>query len=207
MKTRNNFLALSLTLGATLLTLPAIAKADPLPAACGNDATQYKVSHTNTQPTLTAPAGQALIVLILKPTGEEFSSDPILRLAVDGTWVGAVKGNSYIAIPVSPGSHNLCVSRQSKYDDEKANLSTAPLNAQAGSVYYFEFILNHESVGFAARANGGAGGAATPAGTGSTPDMTAKRNDTIDTVTFTQIKDTAAPYQMRKMKASVSTTK
>jgi len=37
--------------------------------------------------------------------------------------------------------------------------------------------------------------------------MTAKRNDTIDTVTFTQIKDTAAPYQMRKMKASVSTTK
>jgi len=207
MKTRKNFLALSLTLGATLLTVPTIAKADPLPAACGADTTQFKVSHSNTEPTLTPPAGQALIVLIQKPIGEEFASDPILRLAVDGTWVGAVKGSSYIAIPVSPGSHKLCVGRQSKYDDEKSNLSTAPLNAQAGSVYYYEFILNHESVGFAQRANGGAGGSATPAGTGTTPDMTAKRNDTIDTVTFTQIKQDAAPYQMRRMKTSVWTTK
>ena len=203
MKTRNSFLALSLT----LLTLPAIAKADSLPAACGADTTQFKVSHTNTQPTLTPPAGQALIVLIQKPTGEEFASDPIIRLAVDGTWVGAVKGNSYIAVPVSPGSHKLCVSRQSKYDDEKDNLSTAPLNAQAGAVYYFEFILNHESIGFAGRANGGAGGSASAPGTGSTPDMTAKRNDTIDTVTFSQIKEEAAPYQMRKMRTSVWTTK
>ena len=47
MKTRK-FLVVSLSLGAALLTVPAIAKADPLPAACGNDATQYKVSHTNT---------------------------------------------------------------------------------------------------------------------------------------------------------------
>jgi hypothetical protein len=206
MKTRK-YLVVSFALSVTLFTLPAIAKADALPAACGADATQYKVSHTNTEPTLTPPAGQALIVLIQKPTGEEFASDPILRLAVDGTWVGAVKGNSYIAIAVSPGSHNLCVSRQSKYDDEKSNLSTAPLNAQAGSVYYYEFILNHESVGFAGRANGGAGGSASAPGTGSTPDMTAKRNDTIDTVTFTQIKEDAAPYQMRKMRTSVWTTK
>ncbi len=121
--------------------------------------------------------------------------------------MGAVKGRSYIAIPISPGSHKLCVSRQSSFDDEKANLSTAPLNAQAGSVYYFEFTLNHENVGFAQRANGGAGGSASPAGTGTTPDMTAKRNDTIDTVTFTQLKEDAAPAHMVRMKTSVWTTK
>ncbi len=206
MKTRN-FLLVSLTLGVALLAVPARAKADALPAACGADTTQYKVSHIRPDAPPTAPAGQALVVLIQKPTGEEFSSEPILRLAVDGTWVGAVKGRSYIAIPVSPGSHKLCVSRQSSFDDEKANLSTAPLNAQAGAVYYYEFTLNHESVGFAGRANGGAGGSASAPGTGSTPDMTAKRNDTIDTVTFTQLKEDAAPTHMQRMKTSVWTQK
>lgn len=202
-----NFLVVSLSLGAALLIAPVLAHADPFPAACGADTTQYKVSHVHPEAVPAPPPGQALVVLILKPTGEEFASDPIVRLAVDGAWVGAVKGRSYIAIPVPPGSHNLCVSRQSKYDDEKANLSTAPLNAQAGQVYYFEFTLNHESVGFANRADGGAGGAATPAGTGSTPDMTAKRNDTIDTVTLAQLKEDAAVSHMARMKSSVWTTR
>jgi hypothetical protein len=206
MKTRN-FLVVSLTLSAALLTIPTIAKADALPAACGADATQYKVSHSKTGPDLTPPAGQALVVLIQKEAGETFASDPIIRLAVDGTWVGAVKGHSYIAIPVSPGSHKLCVSRQSSLDDEKSNLSTAPLNAQPGAVYYFEFTLDHESVGFAGRANGGAGGSASAPGTGSTPDMTAKRNDAIDTVTFTQLKEEAGPAYLRKLKTSVWTSK
>ncbi len=112
MKNRN-FLVVSLTLGAALLAVPAIAKADALPVSCGADTTQYKVSHIRPDAPPTAPAGQALVVLIQKPTGEVFATDPILRLAVDGTWVGAVKGRSYIAIPVSHGSHKLCVSSHS----------------------------------------------------------------------------------------------
>jgi hypothetical protein len=202
MKTRN-FLIVSLTLGAALLVVPAIAKAEPLPAACGADTTHYKVSKSKTAPSLTPPADQALVVLIQKQTGDDFPSDPLIRFAVDGTWVGAVKGASYIAVPVSTGSHKLCVSRQSSIDTEKNNIGIAPLDAQAGSVYYFEFTLHREEIGFAERANGGAGGA----GTSTTPDMTAKRKDAIDTVTFTELKDTAAPAHMLKLKPSVWTLK
>ncbi len=206
MKTRT-FLAISLAFSAALVAVPSIAKADSLPAACGADTTQYKVSHSKTAPSLTPPAGQALVVLILKQTGEEFPSDPIVRLAVDGTWLGAVKGDSYIAVPVSAGSHKLCVSRQSSFDLEKENISTAPLDAQGGLVYYYEFTLHREYVGSLERANGGAGGSATPAGTGTTPDMTAKRRDALDTVTFTEIKDTAASARLNKLKTSVGTVK
>ena len=200
MKARNSLIA---SLGAALLAVPAIAKADPLPAACGNDTTQYKVSHSKTSPSLTAPAGQALVVLIQKETGEEFPSDPIIRFAIDGTWVGAVKGNSYIAIPVSPGSHKLCISRQSSLDDEKDNIGAAPLNAKAGSVYYFEFTLDREDVGDAGRASGGSGSPAFPAGS----SMTAKRRDATDTANFTELKDTAAPAHLQKLKPSVWTVK
>ena len=203
----NNFLAISLSFGAALLAVPAIATADPLPAACGPDTTHYKVSTSKILPSLTPPAGQALVVLIQKETGEDFASDPLIRLAVDGAWMGAVKGTSYIAIPVPAGTHNLCVSRQSSLSVERNNFSTAPLDAQAGSVYYFEFTLHREELGFAQRANGGAGGAASPAGSGSTPDMTAKRKDTLDTVTFTELKDSAAPARLQKLKPSVWTVK
>ncbi|HSY37639.1 MAG TPA: hypothetical protein VK814_17930 [Acidobacteriaceae bacterium] len=201
MKVRN-FLALSLTLGVAFLAVPAIAKADPLPAACGNDTTQYKVSHGKTTPSLTPPAGQALVVLIQKETGQEFPSDPTVRFAVDGTWVGAVKGASYIAVPISAGSHKLCVSRQSSLDDEKENIGTAPLDAKAGSVYYFEFTLDREDVGSSGRVSGGSA-AAYPAGS----SMTAKRRDATDTAAFTELKDTAAPTHMQKLKPSVWTVK
>jgi hypothetical protein len=206
MKARN-FLVVSLTLGAALLAVSAAAKADPLPAACGADTTHFKASHSKIAPSLTPPADQALVVLIQKEAGEDFASDPISRLALDGTWVGAVKGASYIAIPVSAGSHKLCVSRQSSLDDEKAEVATAPLIARAGVVYYFEFTLNREDIGFAERANGGAGGSASPAGTGTTPDMTAKRRDSVETFSFTQLKEDSGPAHIQKLKSSVWTTK
>jgi hypothetical protein len=198
--TTNKFLIV-----ATILTsaaAAAAAQAVPLPAACGSDSVKYKVSTSKAAPDLTPPAGQALLVYIQKEDGD-FVGSALSRLGIDGAWVGAVKGQSFLTVPVAPGNHSICASRQSSAAADKENLSTATLNAKAGEVYYFEFTLDRQEVGFAQRSNGGAGGFSGASGAGTTPDMSAKRKDTVDTVSFTELKSDAGPRHIQKLPISI----
>lgn len=184
----------------------ASAQTTTLPAACGPDSTQYKVSTVKTAPVLTPAPGQALLVYIQKEGGD-FIGSPLSRLGVDGSWVGAVKGQSFLTVSIAPGSHSICASRQSSAREEKDNLSTATLNAKAGDVYYFEYTLDRQEIGYAQRSNGGAGGFSGSSGAGTTPDMSAKRKDTVDTVSFTELKPDAALRHLVKLPLSVATVK
>ncbi|MFP5237240.1 MAG: hypothetical protein ACLGSD_15185 [Acidobacteriota bacterium] len=62
---------------------------------------------------------------------------PILRVGVDGTWVGAVKGSdrpSYAAIPLRPGVHHFCVQWQGPGDATSVALNE--LSLRDGNSYW-----------------------------------------------------------------------
>ena len=69
---------------------------------------------------------------------------------IDGQWVGADKGDSYLTFPVDPGDHHLCTNWQSHFKRLSKEAAFAGFNAEAGKTYYFRAkIVEH----------GGSGGA------------------------------------------------
>jgi hypothetical protein len=60
-------------------------------------------------------------------------------MGVDGKWVGATHGNSYMAFSVDPGEHHVCASWQFGVILGKGKMaSAAHFTAEPGGVYYFE---------------------------------------------------------------------
>jgi len=64
-------------------------------------------------------------------------SRPTLRVGVDGAWVGAAKGNSYISFSVDPGEHHVCTNWQSRWTRFSKKAAFAGFTAEAGNSYYF----------------------------------------------------------------------
>jgi hypothetical protein len=111
----------------------AHGKTAALPDACGDDGVKFDVKTVKDQPLPAPEAGKALVVFIESVKHEKV----IIRFAVDGTWVGAVKGNSFLAAEVSPGQHHLCAAPQSTTASVAKQVSTGAFTAQAGDVYYY----------------------------------------------------------------------
>ena len=185
-----------------LACVSAVAAHAALPQGCGNDATQFKVKTDKAQGvSLTPEAGKAKIVFVQTLDGEAFAGAPITRFAVDGTWTGATKGSSYFAISVDPGMHTVCASRQSGASSEKANVGMVKVNAQAGQTYYYNFKITRSEVG---AAQGHAAGQSLGY---STPDMTAKPRDTVDTAEFNTLDADKAEPLVKRMQVSTSSPK
>lgn len=83
-------------------------------------------------------AGKALVhvIEIFQKPPNEFG-DPTIRVGLDGAWVGASRSNTYLSFSVDPGEHHLCTSWQSRFKTLSQNVALAPINAEAGKVYYF----------------------------------------------------------------------
>jgi hypothetical protein len=60
------------------------------------------------------------------------------RVGIDGSWVGATKGNSYFSVELDPGEHHLCAVWKSLLATKGKNVGVTSFNAEAGKVYYFQ---------------------------------------------------------------------
>jgi hypothetical protein len=173
-----------LAVALVAISIPAFqaAAAADLPAGCGNDATQFKVK-THKGDVLaseTAQPGKARIVFIQKIDGDG-SGMPLTRFAVDGQWVGADRGQSAFVVDVAPGSHVVCASRQGSSQEEKSNVGSAKVDADAGGTAYVQFLISRVEIGTASQHAGGqALGYATP-------DMSSKPRDTTDIATLSRL--------------------
>jgi hypothetical protein len=174
------------------------------PESCGSDAVQYKVKTEKKQSPSAAEAGKALIVFIESTEGNFFPL-PTARFGVDGNWVGADRGPSYFAYSVTPGLHKLCAARQSGIKADKDVVGVVTVNAEAGKVYYYEFKIMRTVVGSLSRGDGGGAGAGglLP----STPNMTAREGESVDTVSFNALSDDQVAKLMRTAPVSISTAK
>ena len=133
--------ALSLFCLSLLATLHAWA----LPDSCGKAKVEFKVVTGTSQPLLPAiEAGKAQIVFLETEQADgEVLSGVEARLGIDGTWIGATKGDSYFVVAVSPGQHHLCANWQADFAYQWQRTSVAPLTVEPGKVYYYRVNVRH----------------------------------------------------------------
>jgi hypothetical protein len=67
----------------------------------------------------------------------ESLAEPTVKVGVDGAWVGANKGDSYVFTSVAPGEHHMCVNWQSGILTPSGLFAMANFTAETGKTYYF----------------------------------------------------------------------
>jgi hypothetical protein len=109
-------------------------------AGCGPAKMEFDVKTDKKQHAVTQPdPGKALVYVV-----EEEKSDPhsmqighlTVRVGLDGTWVGANHGDSYLSFQVEPADHRVCSDVQSIFAS-KGLSGAADLTAESGRTYYY----------------------------------------------------------------------
>jgi hypothetical protein len=133
--------AMAVLLFCTLCFWGNQLRAARLHDACGDDHAHFDVKTEKDAPAPAAPeAGKARIVFIgrIDAPGclgcDEFAP----RIGVDGSWVGATRGNSYFVLDVAPGTHNVCADWKSISAARGRNWGVASFTAAPGQTYFFE---------------------------------------------------------------------
>jgi hypothetical protein len=107
---------------------------------CGPGGAQFAVKTGDARPDQQGAASRAVVYFI--EDDAEFASipKPTTRMGIDGRWVGATHGNSYLFVTVDPGEHHLCASWQKNVvlGGGGRQGAAAHFTAEAGGVYYFE---------------------------------------------------------------------
>jgi hypothetical protein len=106
----------------------------PPNGGCGPSATHFDVTTSKSQHSVVQPEqGKALVFII-----EDIERGPTMRVGLDGAWVGANKGRSYLSVSVDPGEHQFCTNWQSGLFKETAKRigSAVTLTTEPGKVYY-----------------------------------------------------------------------
>ena len=185
----------------SLVASVAHARAAETSGACGADGAQYSVKLLKHHPLTEATSADATRIVFIQTTDGDFSGDPVTRFAVDGSWVGANKGDSYFAIDVPAGTHKICSTRQGSTNDDPERVHTETVNVATGKTVFVKFTITRSAVEAASQhAAGQALGYATP-------DMTAKRQDTVDSSKLKEISADEAMPLATKFPLSTSTVK
>jgi hypothetical protein len=108
-------------------------------AGCGPAATEFSVKVDKNQHVATQPEpGKALVYVIAQENPEDSYNvgDITTRVGLDGTWVGANYGQSYLSFSVAPGEHHVCVDWQSTIASRQQLSGAVDVTAEAGKTYY-----------------------------------------------------------------------
>ncbi len=102
--------ALILLLHASVVVAQNRPAIPPAPVACGPAQVKFDVKLDQTQHSLAQPEpGKALVYVFEEFQQQRGFITPTIRVGLDGGWVGANRGSSYIFLPIDPGEHHLCV--------------------------------------------------------------------------------------------------
>ncbi len=106
-------------------------------SACGPLDTKFKIKTTANQQPLAEPAPDKALVYVIEDQKFKAVNDVTARVGLDGTWVGANRGNSYLSFEVPAGEHHLCTDWTSDFLPNGRVVSLSSLKAEAGKVYFF----------------------------------------------------------------------
>lgn len=132
-----------LAFSVVFISLPVLAQEKSASSlggpGCGDPTVKFEVKTDKGDHPTQADAGKALVYFIEDDSNFGSFPKPTARAGIDGKWVGATHGNSYLFITVEPGVHHLCASWQTTVVVGKGHMtSAAHFTAEAGGVYYFE---------------------------------------------------------------------
>jgi hypothetical protein len=122
-----------------LLASPVFAQSavtTAAPTACGPVDVKFDVKLDPAPPRSELPADKA-IIYVIEDVGESLYGWITIRVGLDGSWVGANRGNSYFSFAVSPGVQHLCANWQSRVRSQSSLYSLTNFTAEAGKIYYF----------------------------------------------------------------------
>ena len=107
-------------------------------AACGPKEVQFEPQTASTPPLSQPETGKSLVYVVeVFERAPNQLSRPTLRVGLDGKWVGAAKGDSYVTFSVDPGEHHLCARWQSHWKRFSDKAAFAGFSADSGKIYYF----------------------------------------------------------------------
>jgi hypothetical protein len=114
-------------------------------AACGPEKTKFDLETSDASHSIAQPEpGKALVYVIGQDGTQNIfckGCEIIARVGLNGAWIGAVNGNSFLSSSVDPGEHHLCTQWQSRFSARSKQLALANFNAEAGKTYYFRMRL------------------------------------------------------------------
>ena len=116
-------------------------------AACGDEKTTFDVSRGKVGDQMVSPdADKATVYIIelynLRDKGR--FNRPTIRHGLDGTWMGATQGFTYVSTVVDAGEHHLCSRWQSHFGALSDQVSLYNFHAETGKRYYFRVQINVE---------------------------------------------------------------
>ncbi|MGA3213162.1 MAG: hypothetical protein ABSD20_17810 [Terriglobales bacterium] len=121
-----------------LLTTSGLAQDSAGAPGCGDPKVKFEVKTAKVRQSAQPEEGKALLYFIEDDSNFGSSPKPTARMGVDGDWVGATHGSSYLSVSVDPGVHHLCASWQTTVVVGMGHMtSAAHFTAEAGNVYYF----------------------------------------------------------------------
>jgi hypothetical protein len=112
-------------------------------AACGDDTTSYDVSRGSMGDSVSTPDAGKATVYIVEPSdmGDKGRFNRLtIRHGLDGAWLGATQGFTYLSRTVDPGVHHLCSRLQSHLRAFSDQVSLNNFEAEAGKRYYFRVV-------------------------------------------------------------------
>ena len=128
------------------LAATALAQEKDKPAvvttACGGKDIQFEVKKDGSQHALAQPEPGKARVYFVQDFGQTQcfgSCGVIVKIGLNGGWVGANQDNSYFSVSVDPGEHHVCATPQAW--NVKRLVGLAHFTAEAGKTYYFRTRL------------------------------------------------------------------
>ena len=88
---------------------------------------------------------QVYVVEVFKKPWFELRN-PTVRIGLDGSWIGATRGNSYVVFSVDhPGEHHLCAQWQSGFERYSREAAFNRFTAELDKRYYFRVRITYQS--------------------------------------------------------------
>lgn len=184
--------AMAVSVLCVLFALGNQLRAATLPDACGDDKVQFDVKTQKSPPAPAPPAaGEAEVVFIGLVDAPGCLGCGIFspRVGVDGSWVGATKGNSYFVLAIDPGVHHVCADWKSINAARRKNVGVASFVAEPGQVYFFQVKISDAFEGVSGAPNG---------------SVTSKSEWVLN---LTQLSEDEGRYQMKISALATSTQK
>lgn len=122
-------------------------------AACGQPEDTFSAKEIQPQPdapslnTSSPTAGKAQVYIIeaQDKIGFCIGCDVTAKVGLDGSWIGATRGNSFLSVVVDPGEHHLCTTWQSLRSDLSRKTALNGFAAEAGKTYFFRIRVTLET--------------------------------------------------------------
>jgi len=122
-----------------VVTTPAHAQNSLGAPGCGPDDQHFDVKTSKSQHPETKESPDQAVIYFLQDD-REFQSipKPVVRVGIDGSWIAATHGTSYLVTTVDPGEHHLCASWQTNVTIGSPKQSGAlHFTAEPGQSYFF----------------------------------------------------------------------